>query len=878
MVSGMSCRASEGFPLQFRRLYEYIVLACGFPYAVEPKTRVFVEFSIRRCSNFQPGLVNNTSKPDHDLHESQSSMAVETQLEYPSLGSSLRLDSKPQTPSIRQFPSNASIVLIGSRGAGKRTLGFIGATHLGRRLITEDHYFQETTGISRGEFLRKYGNNEFYRRNVEILKQMLEQHRSGCIIECGMGSLSNQAQRALREYSKTNPVIYVTRASHRIRSLLRLSEEEAARLEAADLSHRSCSNLEYYNLYDPSCDGTDTPPENGIGNVSSRLKNVKEDFSNFLDFLTGQGLIRNSLESPFSIAALPPECRSHTYALSLRLSSIPDLDLAELEAGADAVQLKIDIWSPHLQGIMAKQVANIRRKLGVPIIFHMEDYVFADSPMSVVDKEHAYFELLECGLRLGVEYIVVDLRFSSDRVAHLVRCSGPTKIIGHHLAQEENSWGWDDESWMIQYQRAKSLGCDMIRFVRATSKARDNDTAREFLAKINAIPGHLPVIAYNLGEHGRPSLISNQIFTPVTHPIMQATVSKAQVRQFLPTAAEAVQSLYQSRILDPLHFYHLGASVFYSLSPAMHTAAYRVCGMENDFQSLEVTSLGDIFRLCQDSNFGGAAITQPFKVEILSHVAAKSYHAKAIGAINTLLPLRMFPNNGPLDGSIQSLLRQANQRSRAGSIVAYYGDNTDFIGILTCLRRNISPRNVVQPSKTTAIVIGAGGMARAAVYALIQLGCRKIFMYNRTEAHAQDVASHFNSWAGGLTSDGKIVHVLRSIHEDWPAGYRLPTIIISCVPARSVANQAPANFEMPMQWLGSPTGGVVVELAYLPLDTPLLKQIRRVREETKPAWVIVDGLEVLPEQAIAQFELMTGRKAPKSRMRLEVMQNYHRYE
>ena len=69
-----------------------------------------------------------------------------------------------------------------------------------------------------------------------------------------------------------------------------------------------------------------------------------------------------------------------------------------------------------------------------------------------------------------------------------------------------------------------------------------------------------------------------------------------------------------------------------------------------------------------------------------------------------------------------------------------------------------------------------------------------------------------------------------------------------------------------------------LKLAYFPLDTPLLRQIRRLREETKQAWVIVDGLEILPEQAIAQFELMTGRKAPKRQMRLAVKQNYHRYE
>lgn len=804
-------------------------------------------------------------------------MSVTIQLEQASRESSLNLESRPPSAHSRDFPVNASIVLVGSRGSGKRSLGFIGATHLGRRLITEDHYFEEITGISRGTFLRQNGPQEFYKRNVEVLRLMLDKNRTGCIIECGMGSLARDAQSALYEYSKTNPVIYITRESEIIRELLGLGEREAARLEKGDFSHRHCSNLEYFNLYDPSCDGTDSLGEKGAPNTPSRLKYAKEDFSGFLDFLTGQGVIRSSYESPFSIAALPPECRSYTYALSIRLSSVPELNLEELEAGADAVQLKIDTFLPDFQKTIAKQVATIRRKLGVPIIYHVEENVFEGSQYSISEKEDIYFGILEYGLRLGVEYLVVDLKYSSTHITHLVECSGRTKIIGHYLAREENSWGWDDESRIIQYRRAKLLGCDLVRFVRATSKERDNETVRDFLRQIESIPDHLPVIAYNLGVSGRPSLIENRIFTPVTHPIMQSTVSLSQVRQFLPTAAEAMQALYQRSILDPLHFLHLGASVFYSLSPAMHTAAYQVCGMNNDFRSLQVSSLEDIHRLCQDFNFGGAAITQPFKVQILSRIAAKSYHARAIGAVNTLLPLRTSPGSTPLDGSTQSLLHQANRRSEAGPVSAYYGDNTDFIGILTCLRRNMSPRNVVQPSKTTGLVIGAGGMARAAIYAMIQLGCRKIFVYNRTVENARKVASHFNSWASGLSNDGEVVRVLRSPQTLWPSEFRYPTMIVSCVPARSVGGHPPANFEMPSQWLGSTTGGVVVELSYLPLDTPLLRQIRKAREETGQAWVIVDGLEVLPEQAIAQFELMTGRKAPKRRMRLEVTQNYSRY-
>jgi len=593
-------------------------------------------------------------------------MSVTTQL-APPLSSSWNIENRP-SPCIRDFPPEASIVLVGSRGSGKRTLGFIGATHLGRRLITEDHCFQEATGTTRGIFLRQYGNQAFYRKNVEVLKQMLDNHRTGCIIECGMGSLSYPAQKALAEYSKTHPVIYITRGSHRIKSLLRLGDEEAARLEIADLAHRNCSNLEYYNLYDPSGDGAETPPENGFGNVSSRLKYAKEDFSSFLDLLTGQGVIRSGFESPFSIAALPPECRSFTFALSLRLSTIPAIDLVELEAGADAVQLKIDTWSPDLQKLIGKHVATIRRNLGVPVIFQVENYAFEGTQLTMAEREHAYFILMEWALRLAVEYIIVDLKYSSERVSHLVRSSGRTRVIGQYLSRDENPWGWDEDARITEYNRAKSLSCDIVRFVRATSKESENDFVRAFVNRIESIPDHLPIIAYNLGDHGRPSLVANKIFTPVTHPIMNTTVSKSQIRQFLPTASEAMQALYQMRILDPLHFYHLGASVFYSLSPAMHTAAYQVCGMSNDFQSLQVSSLEDIHRIIHDQNFGGAAITQPFKVQILSRIAAKSYHAKAIGAVNTLLPLRTFQNSSPLDGSTESLLWQANQRCKAGPI------------------------------------------------------------------------------------------------------------------------------------------------------------------------------------------------------------------
>ncbi len=58
-----------------------------------------------------------------------------------------------------------------------------------------------------------------------------------------------------------------------------------------------------------------------------------------------------------------------------------------------------------------------------------------------------------------------------------------------------------------------------------------------------------------------------------------------------------------------------------------------------------------------------------------------------------------------------------------------------------------------------------------------------------------------------------------------------------------------------------------VQLAYEPLVTPLVAQMRAVRDNMCPSWVVVDGLEVVAEMAIEAFELMTGRMAPKRLMK-----------
>jgi shikimate 5-dehydrogenase len=166
-------------------------------------------------------------------------------------------------------------------------------------------------------------------------------------------------------------------------------------------------------------------------------------------------------------------------------------------------------------------------------------------------------------------------------------------------------------------------------------------------------------------------------------------------------------------------------------------------------------------------------------------------------------------------------------------------------------------------------------MARAAVYAMLKLGCRNIFLCNRTISNAESVAAHFNSWAASANSNQAtevLVRVLRSTEEPWPSSFAMPTMIVCTVTHRSLNGKPAANFEMPPQWLGSSSGGVVVDMAYKPVNTPLVKQMKRVRKTTGVPWVIVDGIEVLPAQAEAQWELMIGRKAPRGIMRAVLQQ------
>ena len=215
-------------------------------------------------------------------------------------------------------------------------------------------------------------------------------------------------------------------------------------------------------------------------------------------------------------------------------------------------------------------------------------------------------------------------------------------------------------------------------------------------------------------------------------------------------------------------------------------------------------------RALEAAGFSGANVTIPHKQAALGLADEASEEAIAIGAANTLL-------------------------FRAGTIRA---ENTDGRGLIRALP--------LSPAGVTALVLGAGGSARAAVWALRDAGAAEVLVWNRTVQRARELTAE----VGG----------------SWVEEPRRADLLVNCTPK--------AMYE-PEVRLKSATRAAdeiamfrcVVDFAYGADETSL---VRAARQAGVP---VVDGLELLVAQGALSFERFTGRAAPIEVMRAAVLGN-----
>lgn len=253
----------------------------------------------------------------------------------------------------------------------------------------------------------------------------------------------------------------------------------------------------------------------------------------------------------------------------------------------------------------------------------------------------------------------------------------------------------------------------------------------------------------------------------------------------------------------------LGHPVGHSRSPAIHNAALAELGMgeEWSYEAIDVTP--DAFearvRAMPGEGFVGANVTVPHKSAALVLAGELSETAREIGAANTLI----FE-----DGEVRA-------------------DNTDAGGLLAALPAS--------PAGRRALVLGAGGAARAVVWALVRERA-EVAVWNRTELGSR----HLCEELGGAPVAAPVDQ----------AAYEL---IVNST-AVGLAGEDPFA-ELPLTPAGFAPGQTVVDMVYGDEPTALLRAAEAAGATT------VDGLEILVQQGALSLEIWTGCQPPLDTMR-----------
>jgi shikimate dehydrogenase len=297
----------------------------------------------------------------------------------------------------------------------------------------------------------------------------------------------------------------------------------------------------------------------------------------------------------------------------------------------------------------------------------------------------------------------------------------------------------------------------------------------------------------------------------------------------------------------------LGWPLGHSVSPAMHNAAFRELGLDGCYDALPTPPerLAETIAGLAAAGYRGVNVTIPHKQAVMPLLDELSPAAQAIGAVNTIM---VRPVNSIHRQKAQRPLRAWETDDSPAPEGASYvqpgisipgtatlrGDNTDWLGFL----HPLDARGFDLAGKA-ALLLGAGGSARAIVYALVQRGLAHLSIWARNLARAAALAQHARSLAPSLT-----------IHQFTNSPFTIshcPDLIINTTPLGMWphVDASPWPVDQPL-----PTHALVYDLVYRPERTRFLQQAEAAGCATQ------GGLEMLVVQGAAAFEFWTGQKPP----------------
>ena len=260
----------------------------------------------------------------------------------------------------------------------------------------------------------------------------------------------------------------------------------------------------------------------------------------------------------------------------------------------------------------------------------------------------------------------------------------------------------------------------------------------------------------------------------------------------------------------------LGRPVAHSLSPVLHTAAYRAAGLEDWSYAAHDVGADELGAFVDglDGSWRGLSLTMPLKEVAFDVATTVAQTAQVTGAVNTLV-------------------RRAD--------LGWDADNTDVHGIEAALAE--------VSHDGSAVLLGGGATARSAIVALARLGVTRLVLATRGEARPETLRVAADS--------GVAVEVVPLAswgdHGDHHGDHRDGQLVVSTLPPEGAVGATAALRDLPR-------GGTLMDVVYADWPTPLAQAAERA------GMTVISGLDMLVHQAAEQFRLFTGRTPPVEAM------------
>lgn len=671
------------------------------------------------------------------------------------------VDAEAEGNDAKKPDEGPSVFIIGMRGAGKTTTGGWMANILNRPFTDLDIELERRAGMSIPEIIRDSGRGwEGFRKDeVDLLRDMMKNQSHGHVFSCGGGIVETpEARELLISYTKNGGVVLLVNRDEDqiVEYLMRDKTRPAYSEEIRGVYQRrkpwfqECSNYEYHSPY---LDGISEAPA---------------DFKDFVTVIAGQSTHFEEIKK-----------KQTSFFVSLTVPSLSGaIDvLPRVVVGSDAVELRVDLLQNLSQEFLVEQISLLRSTAKVPIVFTVRSK--AQGGRFEYKSDEELLPLYQTAIRMGVEYIDLEMTLSSEVLDAVAKIKGSTRIIAsHHDPKGELSW--KNGGFQAWYNRAIQYG-DIIKLIGVAKSMDDNFACKNFRDRMIAAHDK-PIIALNMGTLGKLSRVLNGFMTPVSHADLPFRAAPGQL-----SAAEIRAGLALLGEIETKNFYLFGKPISASRSPALHNAMFKQTGLPHKYSLHETDDASTVQEIIRSPDFGGASVTIPLKLDIMKYVDEITDSAKIIGAINTIIP-------------------QTTEDGKTRLI----GTNTDWMGMVYTLRS--AGVSSVPKSKTgSALVVGSGGTTRAGIYALHSLGYSPIYVVARNAQSANELCQSFPSdYALELLEDASQAKVL-------------PTVIITTIPADKPVD--PAMKEVIGTVLRQPkspsTPRVLLEMAYKPQHTPL---------------------------------------------------------